>query len=625
MRRRSKTLLLGLVSLCAVLLIGWVVMAYVIEPGYAPHPSRERALNPPAATAPDSVDAESVKLGREAFYEETFDNEIFITDVAGMIAGPLPLDQYVKAIAALHGKGTTDLTVEVAADATIGGRKFRKGQILHTGLDVLPGGVSPLGLKISVRDGQPHVGMTCALCHSTVDRTTHALVEGAPNTDIHMGILMAFAANSTAFLPNAEIESLQKYVGPDAASLQQRDGKRAQLPDARALEQAVDAVFLSWPPGYFDSTPDLTANPSQIPSSFTRGAHPYGWTGFAAAGPFHGLSVLNNNVHGVNADAIANSAASLTLFDIDPELFIATLLQGAASSAWRFDPRGSKRPSDFLRERAGADRYPGTAQHVRLPTFPKPSYVGPNGLWMSKPGRRVWEQINAMSAFQNTLAPPPAASDPTDHSAGAALFARAACGQCHAGPYFTNNRVLPLSQIGTDPSRAPAMHKLTTELVPPQGWPLSAKVPLPADTQPVAMPIDDALREQLELAWAFDGTGGYKVPSLLGLAWTAPYLHDGGVAVGPDAERDLGLRGTSMRDVLPDPANSLMALLDRRQRERVVAANGGEPALQRMHIRGVGHEFWVDSQSGYTLAEQRALVGYLLALSPPSAAESSSP
>jgi hypothetical protein len=30
--------------------------------------------------------------------------------------------------------------------------------------------------------------------------------------------------------------------------------------------------------------------------------------------------------------------------------------------------------------------------------------------------------------------------------------------------------------------------------------------------------------------------GGYKVPSLVGLYWSEPYLHDGGVAVGKRIE-----------------------------------------------------------------------------------------
>jgi hypothetical protein len=564
-----------------------------------------------------AVDSKLVELGRRTFYQETFENEIYITDVAGMIAGPLPLSQYVKSIAALKGRGTSDLTVEVAQDAVIGGQRFKKGQVLHTGLDVLPGGVAPLGLRISMHDGRPRVGMTCALCHSTVDHETFSLLEGAPNTDIQMGLLLAFASNSVAFLPNGAIGTLAQHVKAGGPTVQQRDGTRVALADPVAIEESIDRVFLSWPAGAFDSTPDMVANPSQIPSSFTRGAHPYGWTGFAAAGPFKGLSVLSNNVHGINADAISNAEGSEVLFDIDTELFLATLLQRAARREFRFDPQRDQQPSAFLAKQVGADRYPGTAEHVRLPTYPKPSFVSPNGLWMSTPEHRVWEQINALSAFQNTLVPRPSAASPT-RAQGQAVFDRAGCQRCHSGEYFTNNRVLPVAEVGTEPGRAPAMHRLQQALVPAQAWPFSAKVPLQTGVEPIAVPIAPELREQLELAWAFgDGSGGYKVPSLLGLAWTAPYLHDGGVAVGPDPEHDLGVPGTLRRQVLPDPAQSLRALIDRKRRAAVVAANAAEPDLTEIHVQGIGHEFWVDSEAGYLEPDQNALIAYLLALPAP--------
>src|SRR5215213_7344180 len=35
------------------------------------------------------IDHDFLKLGKEAFYEETFGNEIFLTDVLGMLDGPV--------------------------------------------------------------------------------------------------------------------------------------------------------------------------------------------------------------------------------------------------------------------------------------------------------------------------------------------------------------------------------------------------------------------------------------------------------------------------------------------------------------------------------------------------------
>jgi hypothetical protein len=71
-----------------------------------------------------------------------------------------------------------------------------------------------------------------------------------------------------------------------------------------------------------------------------------------------------------------------------------------------------------------------------------------------------------------------------------------------------------------------------------------------------------------------NSAGGYKVPSLIGLYLTAPYLHDGGVAASASAlkqEQDgqfavanpdgLGMAGTLMQNILPDPQASLRLLV----------------------------------------------------------------
>ncbi len=48
------------------------------------------------------------------------------------------------------------------------------------------------------------------------------------------------------------------------------------------------------------------------------GKHPYGWNGFAAGGPFLGLSALGNNVHGQNSDSTAHGHLSRAMFGLDP-------------------------------------------------------------------------------------------------------------------------------------------------------------------------------------------------------------------------------------------------------------------------------------------------------------------
>lgn len=102
------------------------------------------------------------------------------------------------------------------------------------------------------------------------------------------------------------------------------------------------------------------------------------------------------------------------------------------------------------------------------------------------------------------------------------------------------------------------------------------------------------------------------MPSLVGLYWSAPYLHDGGVAVGKSTASELGLPETVERNIMPDPANNLRALLDRDLRAQVVHANQSSLVLQRMNVEGIDHSYWVDRRSGFTEEEQHALVFYLL-------------
>ena len=81
------------------------------------------------------VTPELVALGRDAFYLETYGNEVFFTDVLGAIDGPINLWTLGKAIIALKGGYTTNLQVKLDRDAVIGGRFFPKGTRLSTGLD----------------------------------------------------------------------------------------------------------------------------------------------------------------------------------------------------------------------------------------------------------------------------------------------------------------------------------------------------------------------------------------------------------------------------------------------------------------------------------------------------------
>jgi hypothetical protein len=565
------------------------------------------------------INEDVLKIGRKSFYTETFGNEVFSSHVAGLMDGPLSAWSFFRAIVANRGKGTDNLQVRVARDAVVGGRSYSRGDIVNTGLDIVPGSYAVMGIKVRFSRGRILTGVTCAACHSAVDMNSGLVVEGAPNANLNIGELIALASNSAGFFGNAEISSIEEFVTDPSRTVTTSDGRIVSLPDPEALEDAVDRVFLSWMPGTFDSTVDLVANPSQIPDSFTWQDHPYGWTGFAGAGPFMGLSVLNNNVHALNSDGLSQAEASEDLFGFDKEITYAIVLQNASRSRYRWNPDSDSRPSTFFMERNPTPPTMGINQMIHTPSFPKGSLISPDGLFISLEGSRVWFENNAMSAFQNTLAPPPApiAHDPGTYEVGREVFNQAGCINCHSGPGFTNNRVLPAREVGTSPSRATAnANNWNAMIFPPMTWSWDTPVPVPLNARLLEVPTDHLDMDEVRMAYAQDerGEGGFKVKGLIGLWWTAPYLHDGSIAVGPDINEHIGIPGTLHAGIRPDPVNSLRALVDRNLRQRVIETTQNSEPLRLTKVTGTGHEHWVDKESGFTRLEQEALIHYLLSI-----------
>lgn len=192
---------------------------------------------------------------------------------------------------------------------------------------------------------------------------------------------------------------------------------------------------------------------------------------------------------------------------------------------------------------------------------------------------------------------------------------------------MTNNTVISAVEIGTQPSRAKALQKLPKTFADPKMWDKNARAPVDSKAEVLRVPTDHIPSAERRLAYAQDGVGGYKVPSLVGLHVTAPYLHDGGVAAGPQAvewtedegyipriREELGLTGTVLKGRSPDVENSLAALVDRGIRREVVRNNRASDRLATSNVTGAGHAYWVDSEAGFTPEEQKALVEYLMSL-----------
>ncbi|SDH38307.1 Di-haem oxidoreductase, putative peroxidase [Alteribacillus persepolensis] len=565
-----------------------------------------------------SVDKDLLQLGRTTFYEETFGNEVFLTDIMGILDGPLSIFDFMKAIVKLGGQPTDNLQVELPETVTIGEKTLEKGTVIDTGLDIPKGAMMPLGMPITVERGRVKAGISCALCHARVDMNSGGkVVEGATNTDVNTGMLMALASNSASYFTHTDIENLENFIRENNPEVKTTAGEKEKLPDIESLENAVDKTLMKWPPGFFDATIDMKANPTQVSDSFTFGDHPYSWSGMGMAGTFRGLTTLNNNVQAQGADTIAQSQISKELFNIDPEVYTGTLLQNAANEDFRYNPSSNELPSEFFKKADPHPGQPGVNETVKLPTFPKVSVLSPQGYLASSAGHGVNEQNNAMSAFQNTLVAPKPQRNVSDAvlAKGRGVFEEAGCISCHAGRFKTNNRIIPVEDIGTQPSRAKALQATQKLWENPLIYSPDTPVPVPENAKVLKAPTNHINRNQKDLGFAHNGSnGGYKVKGLAGVYWQAPYFHDGGIAVGPNKEKELGIPGTLLNHTSPDPFNSMLAVIDRNLRQKVIEANRSSSDLQDINIEGTGHEFWVDEEAGFSKQEQEALAEYVLSI-----------
>jgi hypothetical protein len=254
---------------------------------------------------------------------------------------------------------------------------------------------------------------------------------------------------------------------------------------------------------------------------------------------------------------------------------------------------------------------------------------------------------DAVSLMLDWAPPPPntsrlLASAWGDVRKGYQVFQEEGCAGCHAGPFFTNNLMNRLERIKTQPDRSIGTRALQRFVAPDYD------------------PATGRATERGDFAKGFFGNkaAGYKTFTLRNVWGTAPYLHDGGVAIAlrPDAtpaEDDLrellrrtphdkiyGMGGIlelqerePQRNLRANAALSLQALLLKSERVVVLRENHmprvpvigrcaqpGQsapcaPALlpvAKLGMSGKGHEHWVDDFPGGERIT--ALIAFLLAL-----------
>lgn len=521
-------------------------------------------------------------------------------------------------------EATTNIQVTLSRELRLGTQVFPPGSIINTGVDAAAGAFFPVGFAGNI---------SCALCHSSVDPVSGQEITGAPNTDLNSALFIALAPNSAAvfFKVNREdFDPMNPQFPKTGRRIIDSKGDTVQLPDPIVLETAMDDFLLTVPPGTFDSAPDFTAALTKIPDSWVFGEGGMGWDGGFNIGPFGGVTAFSNAVHSFEVNLLSPANFSQASAGLDPEIYLGIVLQNAPDPALRIPD--DVRPSEWL-----AERFPAAERSVllELPTYPNSSLFSLNGLVFSPPGENFMESIIALGAFQASLTVPPnrtlenrVAIESGAVTRGAEIFATANCSDCHPPPFFTNRKIASNDVINGNTARAVNRRVLEGQLVEAVVPAFDQVVPLPPNPRLITIPPNEFAADNLTLPPGLDTpAGGYKVTGLLGTYLKAPYLHDGGVAVGPNAlsiasdgsytivdAGAIGVPGTIKNNAPVGAAHSLRALLDRDLRNIMIANNLADPDLVNGHIDGTGHEFFVDPAAGFTYQQQTDLIAFLLSL-----------
>ncbi|MHC5772667.1 hypothetical protein [Nostoc sp.] len=586
------------------------------------------------------VTQELITQGENIFFNRKVGDTFGLQGVFGLGQGSAILaEEYARAIYNLQGQPTNNLHITLLKDIPLGSRTFLKGTVINTGLKVDKGG--------NIVGSAPNGDFTCAICHVTLSKEGKSL-PGVPNSEIAFPLFLALAPNSAAAFARAKFNPLDPQYQGNGKTIIDSKGNVVRLPDPEKFEKAFDDALLGLPFGNFESSPDGINNTTQIPSLFTFKNQPYGADGTSAVGPFAGLTSLTSAVHSSEINLLAAAQLSSKTLGIDPEVYIGTFLQNAATPSLRLPEGVTLKPSEWLRgviapnptqaELEDQIPAPGTGSYPNLQV----NLFTSNGLVFSpntgKPGDIASGSFlfadNAMSAFQNSLVPPAnqtsenwQALNNNSVKRGAKVFEKANCATCHIPPFFTDNKIHPIDEIRTNPARAESHLALNKLLVPPKLYTFNTPVPIPANAEVLDLPTLGISDTPTTLPKGILPKGGYKTTTLRGLYLSAPYLHDGGVAIRAGSlkinsngsftvvdKRGLGLTGTLNQGIAADAASSLRALVDRDLRTLVVKANKANPSLVFSNLDGTGHHFYVDQQAGFNSNQQADLINFLLAL-----------
>ena len=142
-----------------------------------------------------ALNRSEVQEGKEIFRFDTFGNETFWTDAVG-------LHNVVNNLSPLTALTVAGLKVDARALPDALRDKIREGDIdLNDPANTIAliGLNAVLGVKGTVEDGKVvRIGITCALCHSTVDNSLTTGIgrrlDGWPNRDLNVGLIISLTA-----------------------------------------------------------------------------------------------------------------------------------------------------------------------------------------------------------------------------------------------------------------------------------------------------------------------------------------------------------------------------------------------------------------------------------------------
>ncbi len=243
-------------------------------------PSKTTAVVSPSGDVIDRNAQEMLSAGREIFRYDTFGDEAFWGDMLKLH----------RAVAQLSPNDALGLGLKVDTDALPAEliKQIKRGQVdlddpANTLLLLKLKAVVGVSGVFSSNGTLKSVGISCALCHSTVDDSLAPglgrRLDGWANRDLNVGAIIASA--------------------PDLTVLEQLLG----LPD-----ETVRMVLNSWGPGRFDAElildgkafrPDGKTAATLLPSAFgLAGVNNHTWTGSWGTVTYWNAFVANLEMHG---------------------------------------------------------------------------------------------------------------------------------------------------------------------------------------------------------------------------------------------------------------------------------------------------------------------------------------